>query len=105
MTYMNLKRETEWGKSNCMCFFLFVRVYKKASDPDQKILQSQITDLLIQGFFCNFGKGPLGLSDGKISTVNPLIGKFVIVQVRHFWSIKNKLTITHTIAIKLKVTM
>ena len=33
-----------------------------------------------QGLFFNFGKGPLGLSDiGKINTVDPYIGKFVIV--------------------------
>ena len=40
---------------------------------------------------------------GKISMVNPYIGKFVIEHnYGIFGQLKNKLAITHTIAIKLK---
>ena len=54
--------------------------------------------------FCNFGKGPSGLSDiGKIDMVNPCIGKFVIVGNYVFFGQykTNKLAISHTFAIKI----
>ena len=53
-------------------------------------------------FFSDFGRCPRAFQIGKISVQNPYIGKFVIVQnYGIFGQLKNKLAITHTIAIKL----
>ena len=53
-------------------------------------------------FFTVWGRGPGAFQIGKSSAVTPEIGKFVIV---HNYVIlvnkKNKIAITHTIAIKL----
>ena len=55
-------------------------------------------------FFCNFGKGPEGLSDWEKQRGKPLNWEICYnsAQSCHFLSIKNKLAITHTIDIKLK---
>ena len=60
----------------------------------------------LQDFFAILGRGPLAFQIGKSRMVyhttklgNQLYGS---AQLCHFWSIKNKLAITHTIAIKLK---
>ena len=49
-------------------------------------------------FFSILGRGPRAFQSGK-----PLNWEICYsAQLSHFWSIKNKLAITHTIAIKLK---
>ena len=46
-------------------------------------------------FFAILGRGPRAFQIGKISAVNHYFGKFLV-------SLKTKLAITHTFAIKLK---
>ena len=54
-------------------------------------------------FFAILGRGPRAFKIGKISVVNPLIGKFVIVhKYSIFGQLKTNLSITYTIAIILK---
>ena len=56
-----------------------------------------------QGFFCNLGRGPRAFQIGKISAVNHYFGKFSKqTRTAFLVSLKTKLAITHTIAIKLK---
>ena len=51
--------------------------------------------------FAILGRGPWAFQIGKISVVNPQIGKFVMVyHYVIFGQYKNKLAITHTFAIK-----
>ena len=60
--------------------------------------------LCIQGFFFSIlGRGPRAFQIGKISAVNHYFGKFSKQRRTAFLvSLKTKLAITHTIAIKLK---
>ena len=52
-------------------------------------------------FFAILGRGPGAFQIGKISGVNPLIGKIVIVHICDFFGqLKNDLAIKHTFAIK-----
>ena len=54
-------------------------------------------------FFANLGRGPRAFQIGKISTVNHYFGKFSkLTRTTFLVSLKTKLAITHTIAIKLK---
>ena len=57
----------------------------------------------VRDFFAILGRGPRAFQIGKISVVNHLIGKFSKqTRTAFFCQFKNKLAITHTIAIKLK---
>ena len=54
-------------------------------------------------FFANLGRGPRAFQIGKISAVNHYFGKFSKqTRTAFLVSLKTKLAITHTIAIKLK---
>ena len=54
-------------------------------------------------FFCNFRNLALGFFRlGKLVWQTPKLGNLLWCTICHFWSIKNKLAITHTIVIKLK---
>ena len=54
-------------------------------------------------FFAILGRGPRAFQIGKISTVNHYFGKFSKqTRTAFLVSLKTKLAITHTIAIKLK---
>ena len=62
-------------------------------------------DLLtsIRDFFAISGRGPRAFQIGKISAVNHYFGKFSKqTRTAFLVSLKTKLAITHTIAIKLK---
>ena len=60
-------------------------------------------DILFQGFFAILGRGPSAFQIGKISAVNHYFGKFSKqTRTAFLVSLKTKLAITHTIAIKLK---
>ena len=51
-------------------------------------------------FFAILVRDPRAFQIGANSVVNPLIGKFLQYTIMSFWSIRNKLAITHTFAIK-----
>ena len=54
-------------------------------------------------FFANLGRSPRAFQIGKISAVNHYFGKFSKqTRTAFLVSLKTKLAITHTIAIKLK---
>ena len=53
-------------------------------------------------FFAILGRGPRAFQIGKISAVNHYFGKFSRQTTAFLVSLKTKLAITHTIAIKLK---
>ena len=59
---------------------------------------------VLQGFFLQFWEGgPRAFQIGKISAVNHYFGKFSKqTRTAFLVSLKTKLAITHTIAIKLK---
>ena len=60
--------------------------------------------ILVSGiFFAILGRGPRAFQIGKISAVNHYFGKFSKqTRTAFLVSLKTKLAITHTIAIKLK---
>ena len=73
---------------------------KKRQQPPPFILSVNIE----QGFFfAILGRGPRAFQIGKISAVNHYFGKFSKqTRTAFLVSLKSKLAITHTIAIKLK---
>ena len=64
----------------------------------------QCTNMRVSGiFFAILGRGPRAFQIGKISAVNHYFGKFSKqTRTAFLVSLKTKLAITHTIAIKLK---
>ena len=69
-----------------------------------KLQSSVVTVNIRQGFFfAILGRGPRAFQIGKISAVNHYFGKFSKqTRTAFLVSLKTKLAITHTIAIKLR---
>ena len=64
---------------------------------------AEATRYLDRDFFAILGRGPWAFQIGKISAVNHYFGKFSKqTRTAFLVSLKTKLAITHTIAIKLK---
>ena len=81
------------------CFIYVIQIYL----PSSNHCVQDFTEYMQGFFFAILGRGPRAFQIGEISAVNHYFGKFSKqTRTAFLVSLKTKLAITHTIAIKLK---